>query len=217
MIVRSRPGVFGALATLAVIGSACAGSDDAVDIGDIEVDVSVPDLSLPEITLPDPTTPDVTTGSTFVSPTGDYTIEFPGAPTRTDLPVDLDGETVVADAYLYEDGGDAAYFTSAFDYPDAIIGSAAEDVLVGARDGAISSVGGVVETSDFVERAGVPGIEFTFTIDTPVAGVGTALVLYAEPRLYQSFALGTTGGAADYRRFVDTFQFTASTSPEADQ
>ena len=105
------------------------------------------------------TTPadDVVDGFEFTAPTDDYVITFPGEPTATPLPVPLPTGQVNAEAFIYEDGSDAAYFTSVFDYPDGAIDADPETVLVGARDGAIANVGGTLVDSEFVDRDGVPG------------------------------------------------------------
>jgi hypothetical protein len=150
-------------------------------------------------------------GVVFMSPDGDYTITFPGEPTSTPLPVALPTGQVTADAFIYEDGNDAAYFTSVFEYAEGTTDGDAEVVLAGARDGAVSNVGGTLVDSEFVGVDGVPGVSFSFTVS---GGEGNALVYFDEPRLYQSFALGEVGQSASFTAFLDTFMFT-TTSTEA--
>ncbi len=151
-----------------------------------------------------------TEGFVFTGSTGDYTITFPGEPTATPLPIPLPTGQVEAEAFIYEDGTDAAYFTSVFDYPEGTTDSDPQVVLTGARDGAVANVGGTLVDSEFVETNGIPGMLFTFDVGTgDQAGTGNALVYYDAPRLYQSFALGFTGQAAEFAAFLDTFTFIA--------
>ncbi len=222
-----------ALVVLALCGAACSTTDDVAgvrDATDVAVDDSgadapetadtaapVPaetDLAAPDDTdetdETDSADSSATDGFVFTAPTGDYVITFPGEPTSTPLPVPLPTGQVNAEAFIYEDGGDAAYFTSVFDYPDGSIDSDPEAALVTARDGAIANVGGTLVDSQFVDRDGVPGVVFSFEVsEGATAGGGNALVFVDDLRLYQSFALGFSGQSARFEAFLDTFMFTA--------
>lgn len=145
----------------------------------------------------------------YAGPDGDFEVTFPGEPTSAPLPVDLPDGQVTAEALIF-DAGTEAYFTSAFDYPEGLFtGIDAQDVLVGARDGALANAGGTLRDSEFVELDGIPGIRFTFDVDSGgLVGEGDALVYFDEPRLYQTFALGESEGAERFTAFVDTFTFT---------
>ena len=218
-----RPGL-AALCALSLLGAACGASDSdssadtsaatdpAPESAPIE---TAPAETAPAETAPAETAPvvteaaaSVTTGIVFASPDGDYTMTFPGEPTSTPLPVALPTGQVTAEAFIYEDGGNAAYFTSVFEYAEGTTDGDPEVVLAGARDGAVSNVGGTLVDSEFVEIDGVPGVSFSFTV---TGGEGNALVYFDEPRLYQSFALGEVGQSADFLAFLDTFMFTTST------
>jgi hypothetical protein len=207
-----RPGIAG-LCALSLFSAACGGSD-----ADSSADTDPAPDSVPADSVPAETAPVVTEtaapsadGVVFTPPNGDYTITFPGEPTSTPLPVALPTGQVTADAFIYEDGNDAAYFTSVFEYAEGTTDGDPEVVLAGARDGAVSNVGGTLVDSEFVEVDGVPGVSFSFTV---TGGEGNALVYYDEPRLYQSFALGEVGQSASFTTFLDTFMFT-TTSTEA--
>lgn len=215
----SGDAVIGADPTVAEAPSSTdpSGSAPATDATDDRSTTSDP----PKVTVPpvdpgpssEPPATDATDQPTlFEAPTGDYTILFPGPPDRTDLPIPLPDRQIVADAYVYENPA-AAYFTSVIDYPpgyfpaDGTTDTTA--VLEGARDGAVTNVDGELLTSAPTALDGVPGIAFTFTADSAFPGaVGSALVFFAEPRLYQSFALGLPSQADRFQAFVDSFAFT---------
>ena len=210
-----------AVALLAMIGAACS-STDAANVSD-EPDASIAPADADSGSGSDSDTGDSGSavdeptdepadepadGFLFTAPTGDYVITFPGEPTATPLPIPLPTGQVAAEAFIYEDR-DAAYFTSVFDYPDGTLDTDPEVVLIDARDGAIANVGGALLDSEFVERDGVPGLAFTFEVaDGSNEGEGNALVFVDGLRLYQSFALGFSGQAAQFQAFIDTFMFT---------
>ncbi len=223
-----RRGVI-ALAVLPLIGAACSGSDSdtaTTDTAPTDVDATTPVEDIATDSLPADTGP-VTSesgspvvppsdgvapapnGFVFVSPEGDYAITFPGEPTSTPLPVALPTGQVTAEAFIYEDGTDAAYFTSVFEYEEGTTDADPEVVLTGARDGAVTNVNGTLVESEFVEVDGVPGVSFSFTV---AGGEGNALVYVDGARLYQSFALGGIGQTASFTAFLDSFTFTSSTA-----
>ena len=204
-----------ALVVLALFGAACG--DDAPgesDIATSEVEAAAESTVATAPTDTEPATTDTepaaTDGFVFTAPTDDYVITFPGEPSSTPLAIPLPTGQVTAEAFIYEDGGDAAYFTSVFDYPEGSIESDPEVVLIGARDGAVANVGGTLLDSQFVDRDGVPGVAFTFeVVDGSNSGDGNALVFVDGLRLYQSFALGFSGQTDQFQAFLDTFMFTA--------
>jgi hypothetical protein len=212
-----------ALVVLALFGAACG--DDAPgesDIATSEVEAAAdstvatpPADSEPANTEPTDSEPAdtdgaVTDGFVFTGSTDDYVITFPGEPSSTPLPIPLPTGQVTAEAFIYEDGADAAYFTSVFDYPEGSIDSDPEVVLIGARDGAVANVGGTLLDSQFVDRDGIPGVAFTFeVVNDATSGGGNALLFVDGMRLYQSFALGFSGQTDQFQAFLDTFMFTA--------
>jgi hypothetical protein len=211
-----------ALVVLALFGAACSNSDDVAGVRDVadsavdeaaDTDVAVTEVPAgtePADTEPATTDGAATDGFVFTAPTDDYVITFPGEPSSTPLSIPLPTGPVTAEAFIYEDAGDAAYFTSVFDYPEGSIDSDPEVVLIGARDGAVANVGGTLLDSDFVDRDGIPGVAFTFqVVDDSSSGDGNALVFVDGQRLYQSFALGFSGQTDQFQAFLDTFMFTA--------
>lgn len=189
---------FGALAVSMFVGSACSGSDDVANVRGLDTSDDQPD------------------GVTFVAPTNDYTIVFPGEPSLQVESLPVVGDASSVDFYVYEDGASAAYFTSAFDYPDGLLAADSTSVLESARDGALQTTGATLDSSDVIDRNGIPGLEFTFTIDDGSRpGVGAALLFFDDPRMYQSFALGDPDGGPSFEAFIDTFEFTNTSSTEA--
>lgn len=217
--------MIGTVAVLALFGAACSTGDDVSGVSELagnESDESADSVVESDTTEPaetptseapadtEPVAP-VGDGFVFTAPTNDYVITFPGEPTSTPLPIPLPTGQVEAEAFIYEDGGDAAYFTSVFDYPDGVIDGDSDVVLTGARDGAVANVGGTLLDSEFVELDGIPGIAFTFAVaDGATSGDGSALVFINGLRLYQSFALGFSGQTSEFEAFLDTFTFTAT-------
>ena len=213
-----------ALVALALFGAACSAGDDVAGVSVLadtadtgsansaaaETAVPAPTGTEPADTEPAGTDGAVTDGFVFTAPTDDYVITFPGEPSPTPLAVPLPTGQVAAEAFIYEDGVDAAYFTSVFDYPEGSIDSDPEVALLTARDGAVANVGGTLVDSQFVESNGVPGVAFAFEVDDGAnSGDGNALVFVDGLRLYQSFALGFSGQTEQFQAFLDTFMFTA--------
>jgi hypothetical protein len=202
-----------ALVVLTLFGAACG--DDAPgesDIATSEVEVAAESAvaTAPTDTETATTEAAVAEGFVFAAPTDDYVITFPGEPSSTPLAVPLPTGQVAAEAFIYEDGEDAAYFTSVFDYPNGAIDSDPQLVLIDGRDGAIANVGGTLLDSEFVDRDGVPGVAFSFEVaDGSNSGVGNALLFVDGLRVYQSFALGFSGQTDQFQAFLDTFMFTA--------
>lgn len=213
-----------ALLALALLGAACSNGDDVAGVGVLtdSADTEPSNSAAVETAIPAPTDTAsadtepagidgaVTDGFVFTASTDDYVITFPGEPSPTPLAVPLPTGQVAAEAFIYEDGVDAAYFTSVFDYPEGSIDSDPEVALLTARDGAVANVGGTLVDSQFVESNGVPGVAFGFEVDDGAnSGDGNALVFVDGLRLYQSFALGFSGQTEQFEAFLDTFMFTA--------
>ena len=212
-----------ALVAPALFGAACSTGDDVAGVGVLtdtadtgsansaaaETAVPAPTDTQPADTEPAGTDGAVTDGFVFTAPTDDYVITFPGEPSPTTLAVPLPTGQVAAEAFIYEDGVDAAYFTSVFDYPEGSIDSDPEVALLTARDGAVANVGGTLVDSQFVESNGVPGVAFAFEVDDGAnSGAGDALVFVDGLRLHQSFAPGFSGQTEQFQAFLDTFMFT---------
>ena len=201
------------LVALAVSGAACSTGDDVVGVS-ADTDPANSDAMETAVpgsiqTEPAATNGASTDGFVFSAPTEDYVITFPGEPSPTPLVVPLPTGQVTAKGFIYEDGANAAYITSVFDYPEDSIGSDPEVVLLAARDGAIANIGGTLVDSQFVESDGVPGVAFAFdVVDGANSSDGNALVFVDGLRLYQSFALGFSGQTEQFQAFLDTFMFT---------
>jgi hypothetical protein len=144
---------------------------------------------------------------TFTSAEGRFTIQFPGTPMQ-------DSATASAGT-LYKfsvssDDNNIDYMVTYSDNPN-FVNRAPQDILLGARDGAVKAVDGATLTSDAaIDLNGVPGRAFT-TTDKDGGSYATHIFLVGN-RLYQLLvASNKDHPAAQTEQFMNSFHITVGT------
>lgn len=146
---------------------------------------------------------DTSESFTFRSPDGDFSVVYPGEPELKSQPIPLLGDDVEITVHVYETS-EGAFIVSRVDYAE--FGAAPQQLsLEGARDGAVSNVGGTLRDSELVNLSGRQGIEFDFTF---ADGIGEAIVFTEGLILYQVVAVGESGRGDELVEFVESFAFT---------
>lgn len=145
----------------------------------------------------------------WVSPDGDYSIAFPAEPSPLELPLpEVAGVGDEATFTLYLAESDAVGFISSrIDYADYGLGEAGLDLL-GARDGAVTNVGGELLSSDDIVLQGRDGVRFSFSVTNPGTGAGEGVIFLDGTLLHQAVAVGEVGQETELAGFVDSFMFT---------
>lgn len=98
---------------------------------------------------------------THTSEAGGFTFSMPGTPTETKQTYDTDAGPVEAILYMLEkDGGNVAYLAGFNDFdPKLVAGNDPQDMLDGARDGAVKNVQGKLVDEKKITLDGHPGRE----------------------------------------------------------
>jgi hypothetical protein len=105
----------------------------------------------------------------------------------------------------------SAFYAVAFvDYPkEAVASSKPDDLLDGARNGAVEKVKGKLESEEKITMNGFPGRELR--IAAPGDLKLSARIYMVKARLYQTIVVAPKAKevAGNTKRFLDSFKFTA--------
>ena len=143
------------------------------------------------------------------------TVQMPGEPTESKQTFDT--EIGKVDAYMYilsADGGKVAYLLGFNDYDKAKVkGANKQKMLEGAKNGAVTNVGGKLIGEKKVEVAGYPGLEIE--VEVPAKGPQPASkvfarIVIANNRLFQTLVVMPTATVKglDVRKFLDSLKIT---------
>ncbi|MFH2094757.1 MAG: hypothetical protein ABIJ16_03575 [Bacteroidota bacterium] len=140
-------------------------------------------------------------GEEYTSADGNFSIKFPGNPTVESQNVPTEVGDIEMVTFMYEKSATEVYMVAYADYPSALIElSNAEDLIQGAKEGAIGEMGLQITDEEKVDINGFPGISF-------YADNGDYYVAYdiylVDNRLYQ-VALMRDGGKPK-KDAVDSF------------
>ncbi len=127
--------------------------------------------------------------STLTSDGGGFTISMPGKPTESKQTYDTDGGPVEAVLYMLElDGGNVAYLAGYNDFKkEQIEGRNPQDMLDGARDGAVANVNGKLVKETKITLDGNPGRELK--VEAPGDMLVFARVYLVKNRLIQALVV----------------------------
>ncbi len=143
----------------------------------------------------------------FESEDGRFSVSFPGTPEEQVESVTTAIGTIETQFFVVTQK-DMAYSVNLADYPPEVI--AAEDIqqmLDGARDGAVSNVNGELLEEKELVLNGHPGREFKVKVEDEDIVVRARIYLVNE-RLYVVQALSTErlASSEDIEKFLDSFQ-----------
>lgn len=158
----------------------------------------------------------------FTAPDGSFSVRLPQAPETITQTVTTEAGDIAVAMYVTEDA-DGAMIVSHNGFPPAVVEVIAsgdeatiQSILDGGRDGAVANVNGVLQDEKQITVSGLPGREFSFTIDASASPSGSAItgiarVILGPDRLYQMISLGTAEkmDLALVQAFFDSFQLAA--------
>lgn len=141
------------------------------------------------------------------SDNGNYSLSFPGTPTEQDLKGD-DGKFLATMYVLEMDGGNVAYMSSYSDLPLQRTTAGPDKILSDARDGALSSAQGTLDSEKKITIDGYPGRELI--ILTPNGMKSYVRVYLVKSRLYQAMGVMPKERTDEkqVRTFLDSFRLT---------
>ena len=134
------------------------------------------------------------------------TASFPGTPqTRTQKMQSAVG-SLDSTMFLLEVPGQAFYALAYVDYPKELAAKP-DELLDGARDGAVAKIKGQLKTENKITLAGAPGRELR--IEAPGDVVLQARIYLVNQRLYQSIVVVQKGraDAPENKKFLESFKF----------
>jgi hypothetical protein len=146
----------------------------------------------------------------FSSPEGRFTALFPGTPSQQTQQTPTAAGSIATTLYTVT-MADAYFGVVVGDYPPEVVSKKPDDLLDGARNGAVSQVGGTLLSEDRISSEGFPGREIKITAtrgtQTMIAWDRMYLV---KNRLYQAIVVMSVKneGSKDVRKFLDSFHFT---------
>jgi hypothetical protein len=146
----------------------------------------------------------------FISPDGRFTVQFPGTPKQASQTQTTKLGPLDAKVFLLElpDGLYAVWYV---DYPrEALARNRPDELLDGARDGAVANVKGKLAGETKITQNGFPGRELRIEVTTR-KGVAAATVrlYFVKERLYQAIVVMDKAREAqtEIRKFLDSFRF----------
>lgn len=133
---------------------------------------------------------------------------FPGTPQSKTQGMQTKVGTLEAKMFMLE--MPSAFYAMAYvDYPkDAVAKGAPDELLNGARDGAVGNVKGKLVSETKITMNGAPGRELR--IEAPGDLNLTARIYLVNQRLYQVLVVAPKAkeGEAEAKKFLDSFKFT---------
>jgi hypothetical protein len=134
--------------------------------------------------------------------------QFPGTPTAKNQTIPSKDGPLESKMIMLEVPSSAFYAVAYVDYPkDAVAASKPDELLNGARDGAVGKVKGSLKSETKISMNGFPGRELN--IDAPKDLALIARIFLVKERLYQTIVVMPKAriDAAENRKFLDSFKF----------
>jgi hypothetical protein len=145
---------------------------------------------------------------TFTYPADGFRASFPVAPSENRQSVDTAAGPIQLRTYLVE-LDKAALFIGVADYGPKATGNDSDDLLEGAKDGALQTSGAHLTTETKITLGTNPGLQFEAATDSAHL---YARIYLVGTTLYQTLVIVPNGTQyADTNRFLDSFQLVAHT------
>lgn len=145
---------------------------------------------------------------TFTYPADGFRASFPAAPSENRQSVDTDSGPVQLRTYLLE-LDQAALFIAVADYGPKTAGSDTDDLLEGAKDGALQTSGAHLTSETKITLGTNPGLQFEAATDSAHF---YARIYLVGSTLYQTLVIVPNGMQySGTNRFLDSFQLVAHT------
>ena len=145
--------------------------------------------------------------SEYASDDGRFSVLMPGSPDEQTQAISTPVGSIDLHIFMVEKP-DIAYMVAYSDYPQVVVEKATTDeVLEGARNGALAKIQGRLLSEDVISYDEHSGREIEFTAMDGI-GLGRAVILLADNRLYQVLAVGAKDSFPknDVKRFIDSFE-----------
>ena len=196
---------------LAMIGflASCGGSSSS-DLDKALDDLNKLSESLDSLGDVDYTETDnnTTSDDKYYSKDGNFKVNFTGEPKVSNEPIETEIGNIEMYMFMYEKSATEIEMIAYSDYPSAMIeASNPDDLLVGAKNGAINNLGAKITSEEKIDFDGNPGYIFN--------GDNGSYYLYYKiflkgNRLYQIAIMrdGSTPTDEAIKNFVDSFELT---------
>lgn len=148
------------------------------------------------------------TWEVFSSPKGSFSVQMPGTPTENKQTMNTPTGVIDIHMFILEQKGCGCYIVSYNDFPDSLIKtSSADQILDGARDGAIVKSQGKLQSEVPISINTYPGREFHVYGPDGKFAIRTRIYL-VKNRLYQVGVVTSTGKSvsSDTNKFLNSFK-----------
>jgi hypothetical protein len=145
----------------------------------------------------------------YKSAEGHYSVLFAGTPQQTTQRMDTKVGKLDAKVTMLAIKDDVFYAVAFVDYPkDAVATAKPDDLLNGARDGAVTNVNGTLVSEEKITMGGYPGRELK--ISAPGDLSLSARIYLVKARLYQTIVVAHKAkeNVGDTKKFLTSFKFT---------
>ncbi len=142
----------------------------------------------------------------FTSKEGRFSVSMPGKPNLQTEKIPTDVGSISMHMFMVEKSN-IAYMVAYSDYPSEMIQqSNPDDVLDGAKKGAMQNIDGKISKEELIAFGEAPAIELYFSAKGG-KGKGQAIIVLSGNRLYQVLAVGSNLLYPDktVEKFIDSF------------
>lgn len=142
-----------------------------------------------------------------ISDKGRFSVSMPGTPQKDIKNISSSFGILKMYTFAFEKPN-IAYVVVYTDYPRSVVDNKDPEIMLdGARNGAMQNAGGRLLNEEFIEFGEYPGRELKFEVKGG-RGLGRAVILLADTRLYQVMAIGAKQSfpSKTVQKFIDSFE-----------